>query len=264
MNKISIRNKNYDIPENWNEISKHELLVMGEVFPLIPSFDKLLRLFFGFLKVNKRPLLQLHLFWNKRLADKLAREIGSNLYFENLTFAIDQLDNFAWVFKTNELTKTVIDQFRVGFTVYYGHGAKLNNVEIEEFAFADAFFIKYMQTKEEIHLNRMIACLYRPKGTGNHGDVRKYFFDNEIEARAKRISKVSIAKRHAILLNYIGQRSHLINSPSGKKVFTSNKKSDKGWGHVILSIAGGKFGDYDKTRRAMLWDVLRDLAMQKE
>ena len=181
--------------------------------------------------------------------------------------ALAQLDHFKWIFTTNELSNVLIPSFTINLKRFHGPGERLYNVEIYEFALADGFYTKYHKTNETRYLDLLIATLWRPSGPGNKGDKRIQFHEEDIDTNAKTLSKLAIAKKHSILINYIGLRNSVIHSPAGKKVFNKRNKSEaknSGWGHIIMRLSGSKFGNHYETKRAFVSDILHELVINKE
>ena len=188
-------------------------------------------------------------------------------FTDDQVFDLLSLSDF--IFKNNDLSRAVIPHFRIGLRKYYSPGNKLGNLSIEEFSYADTFYMKHKQTNEIEWLNLLIVTLYRPK-THDHrpdsvdykGDIREEFNSYILNFRSEKISKLKNKTKFAILLFYEGCRNIIIKQHP--HVFTKNKPKGKdfGWGGTLVELAGNKFGTHEQTKKANLWDVMGHLEME--
>lgn len=267
MNTVTIDKKKFNIPENWDEITEAHLLLLGKQFPLIPTGEVLFKIFYGFLKINKPIATELLFIRSMEIAKKVTPKGKPNIFLESVGRALGMLDNFNWIFTTNCINKCIIQEIKVYRKIFYGPGENLYNVTINEFKHADKFFMTYMMNKEIKWLNLLLATLWRQAGEGIRQDKRMYFHEEDIQANADILAPIPLHIKHAALLNYIGLRNAVINSPNGRKVFSKSATKateNSGWGEVILKLAGNKFGDFEKTKSTMLYDVLSEIVLLKE
>jgi hypothetical protein len=149
---------------------------------------------------------------------------------------------------------------------YYGPRANFRNLRFAEFMFADAYFLRYLQTNDEQQLDRLVATLYRPQragyaphSPGYGGDRREDFNENLLDARTRAIAKQPHHVKYAVLLWYQGCRKALENR--FEYVFTADntsKATKSGWGDVLHELAGGVHR-IDATAEQLLPTVLREM-----
>lgn len=268
MNTLELRGHQVTIPAEWKELTARHVLLLGALFPLLPTHEKGLAILLGFIRLSGGWRIQWTLYQNMVLGRRLQRKLGYNPFVERLELAMEALDQFEWIYKDNMLSENRFPVVRSRGRSYYGPSEQLKNLEINEFSYADGFYTQYLKNPGEIKfLELLIATLWRGPGPGHPNDPRRYFYEQSLDEDIAWARRLPDARKKALLINYIGMRNAVVRSKPGKAVFTRSLKTEArktGWGHVILRMAGGKFGEYDKTRRAMLWDVLRELEMQKQ
>ena len=146
----------------------------------------------------------------------------------------------------------------------YGPLDKLSNITIDEFGFADRCFDKYLETKQPDELDKLVAILYRKRKRGKvtDGDVRVAFNNHVIEDNARRIKHWKSDVKHGILLFYWGCRNLIVDvhkerfTKPGPATTASVSKAN--WFDIISSMAGGKFGTIEETKRVNVWVFMRE------
>lgn len=153
------------------------------------------------------------------------------------------------------LVDTLLPTLTAGRTTLHLHCKDLlNDVDVETWGIADAFFMRYNKTKHVQWLWHMAAVLYVQAGT----------------PRAKRLAPTSLAlyervpvgQLNAMHLMWAGQRLVLVDESPEPFRSTNQKKAERrkgGWGDVMLSMAGGKFGSLKNTKRESARVFLREL-----
>lgn len=234
---------------SWNEIPLKHLLYIGEYWQvwkqLLSSNVSLLR---------TKALLFVRLVETKDVGRRnLVRQIlQSN---NESLFELSELTNF--IFTTNDLTTPPIPFVKKGFRKLYCPSKKLGNITAFEFAFADAFHIKYLKSGNETDLNNFLGSLFRPKKW--FSDERVRFDKSNIEKYAKRLNKLKYAEKQVILLWYIGCRDAIVKA--NKNLFYSSGASsnDSTWIDLFLEMAGSKFGNFEQTGNTEMFLILKDL-----
>jgi hypothetical protein len=198
------------------------------------------------------------------------------------------LDCIDWMFTTYPEQPTY-KSFRVG-KKFIAPSARLSNSVFVEFAFADEYLQKYLETKDVQFLNKLIACIYRPKKSfiqqliNPSSDKRQKFNEEDIERNSKLISYLPDEIRFSIFLFYIGCRKYLVKTFAA--VFQSDYSEDEslpvdlrerlrkqkeeqskneinfGWIGLINNLSkSGQYGDYEKTKYTNLHTVLYNLCI---
>lgn len=263
MNQLTIRGHDVAVPADWSDITRNDLCLLGRLFPLVPTHRTSMALLIGLIRKRGNMAVKWALFQNMNLGERLYRKLGYNPFLERISLTLEKLDQFSWVYKENKLHQSRFPSIRFWFWEFYGPTDKLYDVTVNEFFYADRFYLAYMKDQEDKMLNLLVAALWRPAdGSGK----RRAFDENEFDSHLPIIRRMPRHLKHALLINYIGMRDAVVTSKPGRRVFTSSEKTTarkEGWGHVILRLSGNKFGDHDKTKTALFWDVLRELEMQK-
>jgi hypothetical protein len=149
---------------------------------------------------------------------------------------------------------------------FYGPREAFRNLRFDEFIFADTFYLRYLQTKQDKWLDQLVATLYRPerrpyrpKAVNYAGDRREDFNEHLLPARAEQLAKLPAHLKQAVLLYYQGCRRLL--EQRYEYVFTadtSQKATTSGWQDVLHELAGG-VPQLDATAQQGLANVLREM-----
>ncbi len=238
-------------PDSWNELSEKQFIRLVQIIKkgYITESDRI-RLIKTLLNIKARVFLKLgnlQIIQLLELSDFLQEE----KYFNNI----------------------LIKELKTSKGKLYGPGPRLENVEFEEFAFADTLFNKYSTTKQQSYLDQMIAVLYRPKSKNYnptaadyYGDIREIFNKHNIEFRAKLINEVPHKIKEAIVFNYKAVRVWIENRyPNifpqpipGEKRKTTSDNSLK-WSKIIRDLTDGHITNRDEVARLPLHHVLSEI-----
>lgn len=243
------------IADSWNDLSRKQLLYIAEYWEawklLAKNNQSLLR---------AKALLFVELMCGNTLSNKKKRvDLLAKLQNEEL-YRLTELTNF--IFEANTLTVCPIQSIKTLFTKLVAPNDKLGNLTAFEFAFADAFFMKYIDNSDIFQLDLMIATLYRPLRWSGR---RKAFDKDKIESYLPAVQKLSYAEKQSILLWYQGCRITIIED--NRALFSKENQSsakNKGWISVILAMSGDKFGSFDQTGNTDLHLIFMELNELKE
>jgi hypothetical protein len=291
MNTIQIRQISIPLPSSWEELSERNLLFLAERFPLTPTRGFAWDFFIHLLNLPARPQLAWAFARNIILSKRLTRQHGKMLmdaaennhhieedqlpemdFFEQqLLMAIEELDNFKWIFEKYSIEKCLLPKIRLRFKTWYGPDWLLSNVTADEFDKADLFFLRFMQKKQEDDLHRLIACVWRPKAKKpSLDDIREPFSEFRIEHHAAQIAKWPKKYRIACLLVYAGMRMAFVEMPESKVVFSKPIKSadetaeSTQWGKILLNLATeGSLGPLQQVKKSYIHDIVAKLALIK-
>lgn len=230
MTIICLNKRYYSIPTQWNELSQRQLLAAMNVLISHESVDKtvlqLLRILTG-------------ISWFRFLMAPM-KEKEQFLY---LTF---------FMVESNELTRQIITRYRrCG-----GPDDDFNNITGNEYVFSEHYYFQYLQEKQDIYLDQLVAVLYRPlKRRYNFrinpdGDTRRPFNENECNYRAGHsVRKWPYGVKLAILYWYQACREKmLLDNPD---VFTGDSSEPARFGLISLmrTIAeGGIHGTFNEVQ----------------
>lgn len=169
------------------------------------------------------------------------------------------LDLMKWIAEPSELTKNPFPILKVGQRKYQGPKEGLKDIAYYDFALVDLLLRDMVYAMKEDRLAdaetakvKIIAVLW--KKTGEQYDERR------AEARAKTFSRLPAEWKDAAYLFVVGSIRQIMRS--FPRIFTDgqevNEAQDESYGHaeVILDLAGGKFGDIEKTQNTPLHTIL--------
>jgi hypothetical protein len=172
-------------------------------------------------------------------------------------------DQYNWVFLKADRTK-FIPTLNVKNEILYAPGNRLHNISIEEFAMCEDFFFHFLQTNNVEYMRYIVAVLYREK----HQNHKIEFIKWELDDRYKSLAKISKKTLQAIALCYKGSTleiqpmyPHVFKKTTAKEGVPT-KPQPPGLGKVIVSFAGGKFGNLWQTKRTNVHDFLAEFNNQ--
>lgn len=232
------------VPTEWNELTARQLVRVCRAIALSETEDEL--------KCRLIPILL---------------RIPASLYW---AFSSEQIALQLWpltefILKSNTLTKNLQKKIYSRFRRWIGPDDELANVSLLEFAYADTFFMRYHETKDQKWLDNFIASLYRPRdrtqdprGYDFSGDSRKPFNSYLIEHNAKRLSRLSVHVKEGILMWYWACRMAMEQRyPYVFKAKGSGAKPTS-WPEFITALGGGKFGTVNQVGQERFHTVMID------
>lgn len=256
MNRAKIDGRDYLVPGALNELGAPQLSRIAE---LIHSGKSAQDIRYGCLLALlsvKRHLGLIWLFFGKLRLDEL----------ELILLELMPLTHFLFE-KESNLTRQLLPKIRIPWSLTWLHGPTelLGNVSFLEYMKAEAAFLKYHRTKDEHHLNRLVAILYRPKSrrkaTADEAqpDNREKFNEALVEKREQLVSRLPLGTRLAVLLFFVGSRHQM--TKMYKEVFPEPEPGEKpkkgglGWPGVLKTLAGD-LKSYEPTAEQNIHTVL--------
>ena len=246
MNALFYGNREMEIPGQWNELDRAQLLTVARAFRM------------GATEVKGR----------LAIFQALARIPWWRLKkFATYVMVEGAFDATQFIAEKNDLTKQLIPKFRRWFRTWYGPCDSIGNMRMAEFSFAEFYFMKYSQGKDEADLDRLIACLYRPKkwfySTRRNaaGDPRVPFNPNLVERGAQAVAKWPGEVKTAVLFFYEGCRNEKV--AAFPKVFSGDGDGESLYGlwSVMRGVAkAGHFGDFDKVQEQYVDTIMMELS----
>jgi hypothetical protein len=278
MTNITLNNRACAIPAAWDEMTRQQLLfVAGLTMNPLPVHEfkiKVLIHFAGW-KLAPLPVMNpddgvyvLHkgeMFWLKPWHITAMCEKLDFLFTETET-RDGKIVNINSKLGTNLLLKLRCGVWYQRLRPLYGPANRFYNVRFGEFIAADNFFRRWMATKQDEFLDKLIAVLYRPADRNEkpdsrnfHGDRRQPFNEHNINSRAKQVSRISPVVKMAVALWYNGCLHHLsVNFPH---CFGGggNQKSRFGSLTLVQALTNGDVTKSRTVRNEYLWDVFMHL-----
>ena len=284
MHNLSIDGDNFTIPQTWNELTPDQFLRVASLgVQSLPKADFLLKALLKLLdlKVMTRKAVMID-----ELPHYYLRHGKSRVYL----LGVDQLQELAAT-----ISFLLSEKVEKGKKFYFinprysrnplpmvkglaGPADGLINCVFEEFIRAQTCLEKFSKTGKMVHLDRLIAALYRPVDPGQDtgsasfsGDVREAFNDHTVDTRLKLVSKISPALKNAILMFYQGC-FYMIDKKfphvfSGDGSGAAPTDPYMGFMKLANALAQNDVTKAELVRRSSLYDVLvtlEELAIQKE
>ena len=243
---VKINRRNYQVPTDWNELTGAQLVQITRVLLTpepnpITSALRLLKIItgMGWWRFFICPAHELH----------------------------QQLHLVDFIMTANTLTKNLFPVVRSRFKKYYGPGDNFSNLIMDEFAFADEYYLEFRDDETKMEpLNNLVATLYRRAKKGyDHkrnpdGDARVPFNENLSDYHAKRVvAKWSLYKKLAIAQWYGACREQM--AKDFPTVFTGGGEPAR-WGMVSMmrNVAkNGVHGDFKDVERQYVKMILMEM-----
>jgi hypothetical protein len=280
MNRVEIPSIEFDeeIPSHWDEMTPAQVLfcgkqaimaAAGEISPL----EAKVRCLYELLEIERDWKTEA---WEHNQPKAVVREKNSKVVILS-----EQLCGF--IFKQTEASmevcyNTLTNHFpciQAGKRLLYGPGDMLTGLTFGEFRTAMVHMQNYFEHKQEEHLSRFLACLYREpyadledrkRSNDWNGQSRVPFNADRIEDYAQATAQMSVTHRKLILLwftfciDFIKTKTIPINGVDVdfSILFEGNSSGPgTGWNGVLYGVAEKRiFGDADRVDRREWLEVL--------
>tara|TARA_R110000850_G_scaffold277151_1_gene424847 strand:- start:40197 stop:40976 length:780 start_codon:yes stop_codon:yes gene_type:complete len=241
---------NITLPTSWNELSDAQLRALAMVFfggtvkTAIQADAAILGILMETGKLN---------FENNKAFNTLIDNVPMSEIKRQMGFIYEKTD------RTTFIESLVLDLKR-----YYAPKPRLFNLTIEEFSFADDFYNRYRENPNVEFLHYLAAVLYVP----GDPDVRPQFYAERLHTMAAKFKDAPLDFLLAAFLTFQGCRFEIetrykwVFNKKQKQTKADAKKGNKrdyGFGKIILSMAGGKFGTHAETRQTRLHTFMETL-----
>ena len=230
MNQVEIDGKTYSMPSDWNELTRKLVVFVSRLFQgHLCMADFKLRALFDFLSLKKKVIKRIHP--------------------EDAYFLCESLD---FLFKEVSLTRNLLPVIRTGWRKCVGPSDAMMNCTFGEFTMANSLLDSFSKTKEQKHLDEMVAVFYRPrkwfwfirKAYSDNQDPRKKFVNRSLKKRCQRISRLNYDIKYSIFLFFSGVLNSLpVLYPYVYQQNEDAGSADNGWASLIISLADGKTDD---------------------
>lgn len=255
MVRVNIGKHELQVPEYWNEIKTPYLFFLAKNFDRLINYDKDLE----FQILSTLQLFNLR-WWKPLLNLKVL--LANSEQMVGLT----ELTAFLNPIHEINLTKQLLPRIRHKGNWFYGPKEGLSNLSLEEFAYADIEFVKFLKNKDFDSLNRLVAILYRKKrlffnetNKAYNGDLRVGFNAFKVYHNLDALKSLELYQKLSIFMTYWGCRNFL--SLTYKNVFSGNNQGaasslSLGWLQVIFDLSGAKFGSLQQTAEQNLYTIM--------
>ena len=269
MKTISILDKTYICASEWDRLTPEQAVIISGAMQ-------------HFMKHSAQPdadIEDLHsnLRWHVSLAllgitvqkfiqirEKLIQKQGETSAIEQLASLITRISE-PILESEKPLTRNhipMLDWPIISTNKFIGPNNLLQNLTIEEFAFADSMFMKHWQSPTEDYIDGLIAILWRlkdPTADARSREQRIPFQKHTFIEDAKIFTSLPVGTKHYIFLFYKGCRTrieqtftHVFSPGSGSAQKTDTSAQ---WTKVIASMTE-KVTDLESMRKTNLWDFI--------
>ena len=284
---LSIDGKPYSLPENWQEVSRRELLIIADLYTrFYPTGDFLKHALVRMLGI-RRYLVPFgdQVAYAKGLCRVLPFPVAIRrgikkgkvrVFSREDLFALSEL--LCWITSPEEhqpgLTKNLLPKitsrryllFRQDL---FGPGDHLRDVIAIEFAKADAAYLAYCSSGDPHWLDEMAGILYRPGKwywrleklfTDRSTSRRRRYSERQVRSNSCSSCSLSLAVKYAIFLFYQGCRNELLlKYPEVFSSGTGENTGSTGWAGIFRALTGEKIVDIDRVMELPIHTVLFDL-----
>ena len=278
MQNIKFNHISIDYPSCWNELNKDQFFQIIALFKLNFS-DLEFRIRTIFILLNLVVAKSAHSYRSPDVLHLVKYKKENPFYLSNeqilamantVNFLIHQYSDEKgneFLSLNSNLTINLMPRFRHKFKMYYGPGNNLFNICFDEYMEADTHFLNYIKSNNVLHLNKLIATLFRPARNNYNphsaqstGDIRQPFNSNVIDHHASVFSSLNMDVKIAISLFYNGCRQFI--SYNFKNVFNTSPGESKGssnqFGSMSLvdALTNDDVTKNDLVRKSLLYDVM--------
>lgn len=276
MQKVTINEWEFSIPENWNELTDAQLLAIAELVNQEQSHALIgLELLLNCAPFDVIDKTRTYQSGEQCYALKHKTETTDDILIQVSALAHLVQNGFKWLFTdgydydlkdflfkvTSTLTRSPFkDSLEL---LLVGPNDGVANISFDEYIVANTMLDKYRQDPSDENLNTFCATLWRPKRQGSeaellkYGDAREEFNDFVIVSQAASWSNINKKFKLVILWYYLGCMQELAkfkalqghSKKSKEPVYIASAK-------LVDAIANGDVTKNAAVRKTYLYEVL--------
>lgn len=179
----------------------------------------------------------------------------------------------------SRLNVNLLKSFKHKGVEYIGPADALTNCLFAEYIHTETSYVDYCRTREPMHLQKIMAVLYRPADPKNKpdsidytGDCREKFNDFLISERAAIFTDVHPRIKNMIYLFYSGCHNYIhasypdVFSGGGSSSPKKQAETFTGFMKLVNALANNDVTKNEQIRQSYLWEVLvtlNELAQQR-
>ena len=208
------------VARKWNELNDWQLSIIGRILYNDKALEKpFFRNILVFVLILNKPG-----FFNLLKAFYLLTMVPFSDLMHHTNFIFDEGDNLnRFLPKIKVKRKIFPGIYRT--TVLYGPAVRLSNIITEELSYADTFYYNWTTKGNNDDLRRLVACLYRPSGSGSTKlDPRDEFQKLLLPQNSNLTDLIPMHLQYVIGLSYQGTRRGF--QAKYKKIFPVKLKSE--------------------------------------
>ena len=245
MIRIPIKDKEYFIPESFNELNKKQLIWVARLMAKEEDQNNQQEVLHA--------LLDIGLFAFFRIPQELR---------------LRMLPYTDWIYGANTLTEQLI----LDYNGLFGPSREFDNLTLGEFHFSETYY-RQLATGDLTAVNSLVAVLYRKprpfynKSKDKHGDIRLPFNANLIAYYANKIASWPTSVKTAIVMWYDGCRQNLVETYN--EVFSApgggdHNDNDAGMYGVIRNLSGDRFGRVSEVEKVFVHTAFTEIERTME
>lgn len=250
MKTLTIDGKEFSVAENFNELSKEQLLCFVKDFYLqLPRF-------FWLNDQNEQEPISLDCYnalLYTQLLNILQIDIDTFQKFtgEDIVFLLEEMKLIHFLLENSTLTINHFPEIEN----LKGPENDFGDMNGEEFMWTEKFYIEFKETKDLQKLDALVACMYRPVDEKNE---KLPFNLKDVEENEKRVADIDLVTKTAILFFFEGCRNEF--PEMYPKVFEGKKQKDGDFNEVLLQVAkDGPFGDFYNVLKTNIHLIYKEL-----
>lgn len=250
MRKLTIDDKEFSIAENFNELTKEQLInYIKNYYEVLPRFFHVVEDAIEIISNDTYNALMYAQLINILQIDA---ETFEKFSAEDVVFLIDEMKIIEFLQEDSTLT---INHFQKIKKHLVGCESDFGDLSAEEYLWAEKFYIEYKETADISKLNALVACLNK---TINKKKEILPFEVKRISVIEKQIEDVELYQKIGILLFFEGSRNEL--RELYPEMHSGKKTSDSDFKEVLLQVAkDGPFGDFEKVLKTNIHLVFSEL-----
>lgn len=265
MKTVTFNNDRYTIPSKWNELSTKQLVAVAKIMLSESEWDiikvRLILYFLGMRVIRHKTVVVdgIENFYIKHGFRRvyLISAYDIDMLGNTLNFLTEKPDKEGKRLLRPTVKKQPFPVLKLRFRKYIGYKNALTDMLFGEFIFAETYYYRYLKTKDEAWLNRLLAVLYRRVKNGK----RQEFSEENIEQNAAIIAKLPPYVKLAMRFFYDGSKEQLAEEfPSilGSGGSASGKAKDpfKDFHKITIAMASANPTDAEDVRSSLLYDAL--------
>lgn len=267
---VTINDRTIPTPDSWNDLSPTEAvtlyqLIAGQEYTFFLEEETIS----DFLRIEAAKYLlriddEFLAAWE---ADAKAedKEDGDVIFADELKQVAQAVTGFLFIEEGSDQISLGLTKIPYKRLVYrsqvsknkkryiYGPADGLENISLYELGITFSLFERYVTSRDENFLNRLLSVLFRPhkpKTAHNtrsnyEGDVRlpHYKHESTVTRRMPVIRRLPPLVKSILLFWFASCRHHIINSYpnlfNAQDEAGERQGNDYGWGGVLLSLSGG-------------------------
>lgn len=252
----------FSLPTGWDELSRNDLLHVCSISRMgLPKDSFLSETIMHMIPVSARNALfgqyaALSHTKQRQLPPEAKEVLDGQMMDITLEFS-RLLDLMAWLADIPYLTRNPFPRLKMGRKKLYGPRDGMEDITYYQFALVDNLIREISLALGEDRPGDAEAAKARIVAVLWHQE-KKGFEERHIQAKARYFSKLPSDIKDAIYLYALG--SFRLVADTFPRIFSGDPEETDGpdYGHagIILDLAGGKFGDIDKTQETSLYTIL--------